>query len=86
MIVRTNGAFGSGRTAPVENLRGRLPEALAFDPEDIGQVLGRIVDVPTGNVQDLPLWMTLVDPRYGLLPGQRLVDEALGRLDARAPA
>ncbi|MDI3418258.1 AAA family ATPase [Streptomyces luteolus] len=56
MIVWINGAFGSGKTTLVANLRRRLPEALVFDPEDIGQVLGRIVDVPTGNFQDLPLW------------------------------
>ncbi|MFM9371026.1 AAA family ATPase [Streptomyces sp. Da 82-17] len=56
MIVWINGAFGSGKTTLVDNLRRRLPSALVFDPEDAGQVLRRIVDVPTGNFQDLPLW------------------------------
>ncbi|MDI3404673.1 AAA family ATPase [Streptomyces cavernicola] len=56
MIVWINGAFGSGKTTLVGHLRRRLPGALVFDPEDVGQVLSRIVDVPTGDFQDLPLW------------------------------
>ncbi|GGX70313.1 AAA family ATPase [Streptomyces minutiscleroticus] len=56
MIVWVNGAFGSGKTTLVEELRRRRPEALVFDPEQIGYVLREVVDVPTGNFQDLPLW------------------------------
>jgi hypothetical protein len=56
VIVWVNGAFGSGKTALVEELRPRLPEALVFDPELVGYVLQTIVDVPTGDFQDLPLW------------------------------
>ncbi|GGS91464.1 MULTISPECIES: AAA family ATPase [Streptomyces] len=56
MLVWINGAFGSGKTTLVEELRSRWPDALVFDPEMIGFVLRRIVDVPTGNFQDLTLW------------------------------
>ncbi|WP_328744896.1 AAA family ATPase [Streptomyces sp. NBC_00285] len=56
MIVWVNGAFGSGKTTLVEELRPRWPEALVFDPEMVGYVLQEIVDVPTGDFQDLPLW------------------------------
>ncbi|ADI10840.1 hypothetical protein SBI_07720 [Streptomyces bingchenggensis BCW-1] len=56
MIVWVNGAFGSGKTTLVEELHRRRPDALVFDPEHIGYVLREIVDIPTGNFQDLPLW------------------------------
>ncbi|MFI1734272.1 AAA family ATPase [Streptomyces acidicola] len=56
MIVWVNGAFGSGKTTLVEELRSRWPEALVFDPEMVGYVLREIVDVPTGDFQDLRLW------------------------------
>lgn len=56
MIVWVNGAFGSGKTTLVEELRGRWPEPLLFDPEVVGYVLREIVEVPTGDFQDLRLW------------------------------
>ena len=56
MIVWINGAFGSGKTTLVEELRPRLPESLVFDPEMVGYVLREIVEVPTGDFQDLRLW------------------------------
>ncbi|MCS0639111.1 ATP-binding protein [Streptomyces sp. LP05-1] len=56
MIVWVNGAFGAGKTTLVEEVRGRWPEALVYDPEMIGFVLRRIVAVPTGDFQDLRLW------------------------------
>ncbi|MBA2806979.1 AAA family ATPase [Streptomyces sp. KM273126] len=56
MIVWVNGAFGSGKTTLVEELRSRRPEALVYDPEMVGYVLREIVDVPTGDFQDLRLW------------------------------
>ncbi|MFI1467124.1 AAA family ATPase [Streptomyces wuyuanensis] len=56
MIVWVNGAFGSGKSTLVDELRTRLPEALVFDPETVGYVLREIVEVPTGDFQDLPLW------------------------------
>jgi thymidylate kinase len=56
VIVWVNGAFGSGKTSLIEELRPRMPEALVYDPEMVGYLLREIVDVPTGNFQDLPLW------------------------------
>ncbi|WP_369214769.1 AAA family ATPase [Streptomyces flavofungini] len=56
MIVWVNGAFGSGKTTLVEEVRSRWPEALVFDPETVGFVLRSIVEVPTGDFQDLRLW------------------------------
>ncbi|MEU6705418.1 AAA family ATPase [Streptomyces wuyuanensis] len=56
MIVWVNGAFGSGKSTLVDELRTGLPEALVFDPETVGCVLREIVEVPTGDFQDLPLW------------------------------
>ncbi|MPY59947.1 AAA family ATPase [Streptomyces spongiae] len=56
MIVWVNGAFGSGKTTLVDELRPRWPEALVYDPEMVGYVLREIVDVPTGDFQDLRLW------------------------------
>lgn len=68
MIVWVNGAFGSGKTTLVEELRQRRPEALVYDPEMVGFVLRRIVDVPTGDFQDLPLWRRQVaDLAVGLV-------------------
>ncbi|MFF9896697.1 AAA family ATPase [Streptomyces longispororuber] len=56
MIVWINGAFGSGKTTLTEELRGRWPQALVHDPEMVGFVLREIVEVPTGDFQDLRLW------------------------------
>ncbi|WP_340383663.1 AAA family ATPase [Streptomyces sp. SS7] len=68
MIVWVNGAFGSGKTTLVGELRPRWPEALVYDPEMVGFVLRRIVDVPTGDFQDLPLWRRQVaDLAVGLV-------------------
>ncbi|MFJ5921312.1 AAA family ATPase [Kitasatospora sp. NPDC092948] len=56
MIIWVNGAFGSGKTTLVDEVRGRLPEALVFDPEEVGFLLRRVVPEPSGDFQDLPLW------------------------------
>ncbi|MDF6017792.1 AAA family ATPase [Streptomyces sp. JH34] len=68
MIIWVNGAFGSGKTTLVEELRGRMPDALVYDPEQTGFVLREIVEVPTGDFQDLPLWRRQVaDMAVGLV-------------------
>ncbi|WP_369034480.1 AAA family ATPase [Streptomyces adonidis] len=56
MIIWVNGAFGSGKSTLVDELRPRLPEVLVYDPELVGYVLREIVEVPTGDFQDLRLW------------------------------
>ena len=61
MIVWIDGAFGSGKTTLVDELRARLPEAWVFDPEDVGYLLLRTVPMPaTDDFQDMPVWRPLV--------------------------
>ncbi len=60
MIIWINGAFGAGKTTLADELGGRLPDAVLFDPEYIGYILRRWVPVPTGDFQDLPSWRELV--------------------------
>jgi len=60
LIIWLNGAFGSGKTTLTEELRRRLPDAIIFDPEDVGYVLTQAVPAPTGDFQDLPSWRHLV--------------------------
>ncbi|MET9040868.1 AAA family ATPase [Streptomyces mirabilis] len=72
MIVWVNGAFGSGKTTLVDELRPRWPEALVYDPEMVGFVLREIVEVPTGDFQDLQLWRRQVaDLAVGLIEEYR---------------
>jgi adenylylsulfate kinase-like enzyme len=60
LIIWLNGAFGSGKTTLTVELHRRLPDAVIFDPEDVGYVLRQAVPVPTGDFQDLPSWRHLV--------------------------
>ena len=60
MIIWLNGAFGSGKTTLAGELHRRLPDAVVFDPEDVGYVLTQAVPAPTGDFQDLPSWRHLV--------------------------
>ncbi|MER5515215.1 AAA family ATPase [Streptomyces sp. NPDC002763] len=72
MIVWVNGAFGSGKTTLVDELRPRWPEVLLYDPEMVGYVLRAIVDVPSGDFQDLRLWRRQVaDLAVGLVEEYR---------------
>lgn len=56
MIVWINGSFGAGKTTLADELHRRWPETLRYDPELVGMLLLRIVEAPTGDFQDLPLW------------------------------
>ena len=68
VIVWVNGAFGSGKSTLVDELRARWPEAIVYDPELVGFLIRRIVDVPTGDFQDLKLWRRQVaDLAIGLV-------------------
>lgn len=72
MIVWVNGAFGSGKTTLVDVMRPRWPEVLVHDPEMVGYVLRKIVEVPTGDFQDLRLWRRQVaDLAVGLVEEYR---------------
>ncbi|MGH3379425.1 MAG: AAA family ATPase [Actinoallomurus sp.] len=56
LIVWVNGPFGGGKTTLVEELHGRWPQALTYDPELVGFAVREIVEVPTGDFQDLVVW------------------------------
>ena len=39
VIIWINGAFGAGKTALAEELHRRLPDAVLYNPEDVGLML-----------------------------------------------
>lgn len=59
-VIWINGYFGVGKTATTECLAAQLPDAVVFDPEEVGFLLRRCVPVPTGDFRDLPAWRHLV--------------------------
>jgi hypothetical protein len=59
MIISLNGAFRAGKTTLAEDLRRRLPDAVVFNPEDVGLMLWRWRE-PTDDFQDLSSWRELV--------------------------
>src|SRR5262245_5312498 len=75
MIIFINGAFGVGKTTVANLLVQRLPNALLYDPEEVGFMLRAILKpvVWTGDFQDYPMWRALV-PEVG-----RMLAEQYGR-------
>jgi gluconate kinase len=59
VIIWINGGFGAGKTTLAEELHRRLPDALAYDPEDVGIMLWKWMR-PAGDFQHLPSWRELV--------------------------
>lgn len=59
MIIWLNGGFGSGKTTLAAELHRRLPDAVVYDPEDLGLMLWKWVR-PNGDFQHLPSWRELV--------------------------
>ena len=59
MIIWLNGAFGAGKTTLAEELRRRLPDAVLYNPEDVGLMLWKWLP-PGGDFQHLPSWRELV--------------------------
>ncbi len=59
MIIWINGGFGSGKTTLAEELHRRLPDAVVYDPEDVGQMLWKWLP-RDGDFQHLPSWRELV--------------------------
>ena len=64
-IVMINGSFGVGKTTVAYALVDRLPGAMVFDPEAVGQMLRyvthgmRTEDEDTDDFQDIALWPAL---------------------------
>jgi hypothetical protein len=59
VIIWLNGGFGSGKTTLAQELHRRLPDALVYDPEDVGLMLWRWLPAG-GDFQHLPSWRELV--------------------------
>ena len=59
MIIWINGAFGAGKTTLAEELHRRLPDAVVYNPEDVGLMLWKQMR-PDGDFQHLPSWRELV--------------------------
>lgn len=59
MIIWLNGGFAAGKTTLAEELHRRLPDALVYDPEDVGLMLWKWMR-PNDDFQDLPSWRELV--------------------------
>jgi predicted kinase len=59
VIIWLNGAFRAGKTTLAEELHRRLPEAVVYDPEDVGLMLWKWMR-PNDDFQDLPSWRELV--------------------------
>jgi hypothetical protein len=61
VLIWLNGAFGVGKTSLAFEMQALHPEALVFDPEELGFALRRAVSPSSrGDFQDDPLWRELV--------------------------
>ena len=58
VIIWINGGFGAGKTTLAEELHRRLPDAVVYDPEDVGLMLWKWM-APNGDFQHLPSWREL---------------------------
>lgn len=59
VIIWLNGGFGAGKTTLAEELHRRLPDAVVYDPEQVGSMLWKFMR-PNDDFQDLPSWRELV--------------------------
>jgi gluconate kinase len=59
VIIWINGGFGAGKTTLAEELHRRLPDAVVYDPEDVGLMLQKWMRTD-GDFQHLPSWRELV--------------------------
>jgi hypothetical protein len=66
MIIWINGGFGAGKTTLAAELHRRLPEAIVYNPEDVGLMLWKWMP-PNGDFQHLPSWRELTEADAGVL-------------------
>jgi AAA domain len=59
VIIWINGGFGAGKTTLAAELHRRLPDAVVYDPEDVGLMLWKWLP-RSGDFQHLPSWRELV--------------------------
>ena len=59
VIIWINGGFGAGKTTLAEELQRRLPDAVVYNPEDVGIMLWKWMR-PNDDFQHLPSWRELV--------------------------
>jgi hypothetical protein len=59
VIIWLNGGFGAGKTTLAEELHRRLPDAMVYNPEDVGLMLWKWMR-PNGDFQHLPSWREVV--------------------------
>jgi predicted kinase len=58
-LIWINGGFGAGKTTLAAELHRRLPDAIVYDPEDVGLMLWKWLP-RGGDFQHLPSWRELV--------------------------
>ena len=59
VIIWINGGFGAGKTTLAEELHRRLPDAVVYNPEDVGLMLWKWMPA-NGDFQHLASWRELV--------------------------
>ena len=59
VIIWINGAFGAGKTTLAEELHRRLPDAVVYNPEDVGIMLWKWLP-SDGDFQHMASWRELV--------------------------
>jgi predicted kinase len=59
VIIWLNGGFGAGKTTLAEELHRRVPDAVVYNPEDVGIMLWKWMP-PNDDFQHLPSWRELV--------------------------
>jgi predicted kinase len=59
VIIWLNGGFGAGKTTLAAELHRRLPDAVVYDPEEVGLMLWKWLP-RNGDFQHLPSWRELV--------------------------
>jgi hypothetical protein len=58
VIIWINGGLVAGKTTLAEELHRRLPDAIVYDPENVGLMLWKWMR-PNGDFQHLPSWREL---------------------------